>query len=162
MVGSAISAHGQAQTVVPRVPAGSLRSKVAGSALCTAGWHCSLSALETAVRISRGCLSRDGKHDQEKNRGQHAPDGHVAPYDGAEPAGDCCGIPGRFLACAPPASALGGALVVVTGELITRTAIDYQELPLGVLTTVVGGPGFFWLLRRIRARAGGWGRGLPR
>ncbi|WP_433792605.1 FecCD family ABC transporter permease [Actinoplanes sp. CA-252034] len=56
-----------------------------------------------------------------------------------------------------PASALGGALVVVTGDLIARTAIDYQELPLGVLTAVVGGPAFFWLLRRTRARAGGWG-----
>lgn len=56
-----------------------------------------------------------------------------------------------------PASALGGALVVVVGDLIARTAIDYQELPLGVLTAVVGGPAFFWLLRRTRARAGGWG-----
>ncbi|WP_245674173.1 MULTISPECIES: iron ABC transporter permease [Actinoplanes] len=56
-----------------------------------------------------------------------------------------------------PASALGGAVVVVTGDLIARTAVDYQELPLGVLTAVVGGPAFFWLLRRTRARAGGWG-----
>lgn len=56
-----------------------------------------------------------------------------------------------------PASALGGAIVVVTGDLIARTAIEYQELPLGVLTAVVGGPAFFWLLRRTRARAGGWG-----
>jgi iron complex transport system permease protein len=56
-----------------------------------------------------------------------------------------------------PASALGGAFVVVTGDLIARTALDYQELPLGVLTAVVGGPAFFWLLRRTRARSGGWG-----
>ncbi|MEV6306009.1 iron ABC transporter permease [Actinoplanes sp. NPDC051861] len=56
-----------------------------------------------------------------------------------------------------PASALAGAVVVVTGDLIARTAIEYQELPLGVLTAVVGGPAFFWLLRRTRARAGGWG-----
>ncbi|GIE86417.1 FecCD family ABC transporter permease [Actinoplanes regularis] len=56
-----------------------------------------------------------------------------------------------------PASALGGAIVVVLGDLIARTAVDYQELPLGVLTAVVGGPAFFWLLRRTRARAGGWG-----
>jgi iron complex transport system permease protein len=56
-----------------------------------------------------------------------------------------------------PASALGGAVVVVTADLIARTAIDYQELPLGVLTAVVGGPAFFWLLRRTRSRAGGWG-----
>jgi iron complex transport system permease protein len=56
-----------------------------------------------------------------------------------------------------PASALGGAVVVVTADLIARTAIDYQELPLGVLTAAVGGPVFFWLLRRTRSRAGGWG-----
>ncbi|GAA4723312.1 FecCD family ABC transporter permease [Phytohabitans rumicis] len=56
-----------------------------------------------------------------------------------------------------PASALGGAIVVVAGDLAARTLVDYQELPLGVLTAVVGGPCFFWLLRRTRTRAGGWG-----
>ncbi|WP_435831070.1 FecCD family ABC transporter permease [Polymorphospora rubra] len=55
-----------------------------------------------------------------------------------------------------PASALGGAAVVVAGDLVARTLIDYQELPLGVLTALIGGPCFFWLLRRTRARAGGW------
>jgi iron complex transport system permease protein len=55
-----------------------------------------------------------------------------------------------------PASALGGAIVVVAGDLFARTLIDFQELPLGVLTAVVGGPCFFWLLRRTRARSGGW------
>ncbi|GAB7036420.1 iron ABC transporter permease [Catenuloplanes niger JCM 9533] len=56
-----------------------------------------------------------------------------------------------------PAGALGGAVVVVLGDLLARTLLEYQELPLGVLTAVVGGPCFFWLLRRTRARAGGWG-----
>ncbi|WP_232323864.1 FecCD family ABC transporter permease [Catenuloplanes japonicus] len=56
-----------------------------------------------------------------------------------------------------PASALGGAIVVVLGDLLARTLLEYQELPLGVLTAAVGGPCFFWLLRRTRARAGGWG-----
>ena len=56
-----------------------------------------------------------------------------------------------------PASALGGACVLVLADLVARTAVRYQELPLGVLTAVVGGPFFFWLLRRTRARAGGWG-----
>ncbi|MDI5941842.1 iron chelate uptake ABC transporter family permease subunit, partial [Micromonospora sp. DH15] len=55
-----------------------------------------------------------------------------------------------------PASALGGAIVVVAADLAARTLVDYQELPLGVLTAVVGGPAFFWLLRRTRDRAGGW------
>ncbi|MCP9951158.1 FecCD family ABC transporter permease [Actinomadura madurae] len=52
-----------------------------------------------------------------------------------------------------PASALGGAIVLVAADTIARTAIPYQELPLGVLTALLGGPFFFWLLRRAR-RAG--------
>ena len=30
------------------------------------------------------------------------------------------------------------------------------EVPLGVLTSLIGAPFFFWLLRRTRARQGGW------
>ncbi len=55
-----------------------------------------------------------------------------------------------------PASVLGGALVIVVGDLIARTLIEHQELPLGVLTALIGAPFFFWLIRRTRARAGGW------
>jgi iron complex transport system permease protein len=55
-----------------------------------------------------------------------------------------------------PASALGGATVLVLADLLARTAVAYQELPLGVLTAAVGGPCFFWLLRRTRRSAGGW------
>ena len=55
-----------------------------------------------------------------------------------------------------PASVLGGALVIVVGDLIARTLIEHQELPLGVLTALIGAPFFFWLVRRTRAKAGGW------
>ena len=55
------------------------------------------------------------------------------------------------------ASALGGAVVVIAADLAARTLVEHQELPLGVLTAVIGGPAFFWLLRRTRNRAGGWG-----
>ncbi len=55
-----------------------------------------------------------------------------------------------------PASALGGALVVVLADLVARMAVENQEMPLGVLTALVGGPFFFWLVRRTRERAGGW------
>jgi iron complex transport system permease protein len=54
------------------------------------------------------------------------------------------------------ASGLGGALVVVSADLLARTAIENAELPLGMLTSLVGGPFFFWLLRRTRDRQGGW------
>ncbi|AYY15342.1 iron ABC transporter permease [Actinobacteria bacterium YIM 96077] len=55
-----------------------------------------------------------------------------------------------------PASALGGAVLLVTADLVARTAIAYADLPIGMLTALVGGPFFFWLLRRTRTRAGGW------
>jgi iron complex transport system permease protein len=55
-----------------------------------------------------------------------------------------------------PASVLGGALLLSAADLVARTAVAYADLPIGMLTAIVGGPFFFWLLRRTRARAGGW------
>ncbi len=56
-----------------------------------------------------------------------------------------------------PASALGGALVLTIADVVARTAVAYADLPIGMLTAMVGGPFFFWLLLRTRAQAGGWG-----
>ena len=56
-----------------------------------------------------------------------------------------------------PASVLGGAVVVVVADLVARTAVDYADLPIGMLTALVGGPFFFWMLYRTRASSGGWG-----
>jgi iron complex transport system permease protein len=56
-----------------------------------------------------------------------------------------------------PASALGGALLLTAADLVARTAVAYADLPIGMLTSLVGGPFFFYLLRRTRRRAGGWG-----
>ena len=55
-----------------------------------------------------------------------------------------------------PASALGGALLLVLADLWARTAIEYADLPIGMLTSLVGAPVFFWLLRRARRTSGGW------
>lgn len=55
-----------------------------------------------------------------------------------------------------PASAIGGALLLVSADLAARTLVPYADLPLGMLTALVGGPFFFWLLRRTRRTAGGW------
>lgn len=55
------------------------------------------------------------------------------------------------------ASALGGALLMTIADLAARTVILNADLPIGMLTALVGGPFFFWLLRRTRKRAGGWG-----
>lgn len=56
-----------------------------------------------------------------------------------------------------PASVLGGALLVVIADVVARTAVDYADLPIGMLTALVGGPFFFWMLHRTRTAAGGWG-----
>lgn len=55
------------------------------------------------------------------------------------------------------ASALGGALLMTVADLAARTAVPNADLPIGMLTALVGGPFFFWLLRRTRKRSGGWG-----
>jgi len=55
-----------------------------------------------------------------------------------------------------PASMLAGALVLVIADLGARTLVAYADLPIGMLTSLVGGPFFFWLLRRTRRSAGGW------
>ncbi|GCE76327.1 ABC transporter permease [Cellulomonas biazotea] len=55
-----------------------------------------------------------------------------------------------------PASALGGATLLLGADLVARTAVPYADLPIGMLTALVGGPFFFWLIRRTRASAGGW------
>ncbi|MRJ75018.1 iron chelate uptake ABC transporter family permease subunit [Aeromicrobium sp. SMF47] len=55
-----------------------------------------------------------------------------------------------------PASALAGAVLLLGADLIARTAMTGADLPIGMLTSLVGGPFFFWLLRRTRKTAGGW------
>lgn len=59
----------------------------------------------------------------------------------------------RFLI---PASALGGAVLLLVADLVARTAVPYADLPIGMLTALVGGPFFLWLILRTRRSAGGW------
>jgi len=54
------------------------------------------------------------------------------------------------------ASAVGGGALLVVADLMTRTLVAGAELPIGMLTSLVGGPFFFWLLYRQRRRSGGW------
>lgn len=54
------------------------------------------------------------------------------------------------------ASAAGGGALLVIADLLTRTLVAGAELPIGMLTSLVGGPFFFWLLYRQRRRSGGW------
>lgn len=54
-----------------------------------------------------------------------------------------------------PASALGGAVLLTTADLVARTVAAPLEIPLGVVTSIVGGPFFLWLLGRTRREHGG-------
>jgi iron complex transport system permease protein len=56
-----------------------------------------------------------------------------------------------------PASFLLGAALLVLADLVARTATAPVELPLGVVTSLIGGPFFLWLLWRTRQAHGGWG-----
>ncbi|MEV8530444.1 iron ABC transporter permease [Streptomyces sp. NPDC051211] len=53
-----------------------------------------------------------------------------------------------------PVAALGGAVFLVLADLVARTAAAPEEIPVGVVTALVGGPCFLWMLRRS-ARAEG-------
>lgn len=55
-----------------------------------------------------------------------------------------------------PASALAGALLLVLSDTIARTIVSPVELPIGVVTAVIGAPVFVILLRRTRQEQGGW------
>lgn len=52
-----------------------------------------------------------------------------------------------------PASALGGAAFLVAADTVARMVITYQELPVGVITGLLGGPFFLYLLWRYRRNA---------
>jgi len=47
-----------------------------------------------------------------------------------------------------PASALFGATFLILCDLVARTAFAPLELPVGIVTAMVGGPVFLWLLLR--------------
>jgi iron complex transport system permease protein len=50
-----------------------------------------------------------------------------------------------------PAAALLGAAFMIVADLVARTLIAPEEIPVGVLTALVGGPFFLWLMRRSAA-----------
>lgn len=56
-----------------------------------------------------------------------------------------------------PASAVAGAIMVVGVDVIARTAALPLEVPIGLLTALLGGPAFLVLLKRTRREHGGWG-----
>ncbi|NGO73742.1 FecCD family ABC transporter permease, partial [Streptomyces boncukensis] len=53
-----------------------------------------------------------------------------------------------------PVAALGGAAFLVLADLAARTVAAPEEIPVGVLTALTGGPFFLWLLRRSQRTEG--------
>jgi iron complex transport system permease protein len=49
-----------------------------------------------------------------------------------------------------PASAIGGALMVLIADTVARTALAPRELPTGAITALIGAPVFIYLLLRSR------------
>lgn len=75
----------------------------------------------------------------------------------------CCGVIGfvglaiphivRFFAGASfrkllPAAIVSAGIVLLVADLLARTIIAPQEVPVGILTALAGAPFFFWLLLR--------------
>ncbi|WP_308259462.1 iron ABC transporter permease [Pseudonocardia sp. H11422] len=54
-----------------------------------------------------------------------------------------------------PVAVLVGAVFTIAADLVARTVISPQELPVGIVTALVGGPFFVWLLRRDTRRETG-------
>ena len=49
-----------------------------------------------------------------------------------------------------PLSILGGAFFLLTADVISRSIIAPQELPVGIITAITGAPFFLWLLQRSK------------
>ncbi len=51
-----------------------------------------------------------------------------------------------------PGSALGGPLLLILADMVARTIVSPAELPIGVMTALVGAPFFIFLLIRSRRK----------
>ena len=51
-----------------------------------------------------------------------------------------------------PASALGGACLLLLSDMLARTVVAPAELPIGVITAAIGAPFFIYLLRSTQKR----------
>jgi len=53
-----------------------------------------------------------------------------------------------------PVCVLLGAVFMIAADLVARSVLSPEELPVGIVTALVGGPAFVWMLRRNGTRAG--------
>ena len=57
-----------------------------------------------------------------------------------------------------PVSALMGAIFLIWADVIARLAFAPEEMPIGIITALCGGPFFLWLMLRSSYSFGGSGR----
>ena len=50
-----------------------------------------------------------------------------------------------------PGSALGGAILLILADLFSQTVVIPAELPVGIVTALIGGPFFLWLLIKFKS-----------
>ncbi len=51
-----------------------------------------------------------------------------------------------------PISAILGALILLVADMIARSAFAPQELPVGIITAILGAPFFIYLLNKQKGR----------
>ena len=49
-----------------------------------------------------------------------------------------------------PLATIGGGAVLLASDVLARTLLAPRELPVGIITSILGAPFFLWLLRRAR------------
>jgi len=52
-----------------------------------------------------------------------------------------------------PASMLGGSILLVLADVVARVILAPQQLPVGIVTAMIGAPFFLWVLKRARSGA---------
>ena len=62
----------------------------------------------------------------------------------------------RYRVVVLPASLFGGAAFLIACDVVARTALAPLELPVGVVTAMIGGPFFLFLLVRNRREVSTW------
>jgi len=57
----------------------------------------------------------------------------------------CLGADHRWML---PGSVLAGAILLLVADTLARTLVAPAEMPVGLLTSLLGGPWFLWLILR--------------
>jgi iron complex transport system permease protein len=52
-----------------------------------------------------------------------------------------------------PASMLGGAVLLIAADVLARSILAPQQLPVGIVTAMLGAPFFLWVLKRAKEQA---------